>query len=332
MVGGGVLPRDSPSLGFALGSALQSIGGRIESEVAQTSHSTVYRVNSSLYKRVVAVKIINVCALPKSVAEKFLPRELLFTQIARHPHIARIRLEAVFIKVQALSIQTPHPTKIVIISEYYFGGTLLDLILRQKQIPGKLYCLSFPLITILSGVVESTAEFPQACRLFRQLTEAVHYLHDRGVVHRDIKAENVLLDSNGDVKLIDFGFARYIDQKERSKSFCGTKPYSAPEIVQHQPYDAYASDWYAMGVLLYTMLTGKWPHDPHEKNKIQSNHLIFSTEIPSSAARALILCLMNEDSRFRGTYSTILNSEWMKFHNKWLITDQHLVYEVIRTS
>ncbi|EFO21400.1 CAMK protein kinase [Loa loa] len=299
MAGYGGLLHYTLSMEFALQSILRSIDGCVESRIARTAHSTVYCVKSGLYKRLVAVKMINVNTMPKSVAEKFLPRELLFTQIVRHPHIAR-----------AISIRIPHPTKIAIISEYYSGGTLLHLILRRKRIP----------------------EFPHACRLFRQLTEAVHYLHDRGVVHRDIKAENVLLDSNGDVKLVDFGFARYINQKERSKSFCGTKPYSAPEIVQHRPYDAYASDWYAMGVLLYTMLTGKWPHDSYENDKRVSNCMIFSRDIPSRAARTLILCLMNEDYRFRGTYNTILNSEWMKTYNKWLIADKHFTYEVTRTS
>ncbi|MCP9264910.1 Serine/threonine-protein kinase MARK2 [Dirofilaria immitis] len=261
----------SASMESVLRSILHSIDGCVESKIARTSHSTVYCVKSGLYKRLVAVKMIDVNSLPKSAIEKFLPRELLFTQIVRHPYIGR-----------ALSVRTSYPTKIAIISEYYSGGTLLNLILRQKRI-----------------------------------REAIHYLHDRGVVHRDIKAENVLLDSNGNVKLIDFGFARYINQKERSTSFCGTKPYSAPEIVQHQPYDGYASDWYAMGVLLYTMLTGKWPY----------------VCIPSDAARDLILRLMNEDYRFRGGYNTILNSEWMKnFHNEWLIIDQHFTYEVIRTS
>ncbi|KAM3727262.1 Testis-specific serine/threonine-protein kinase [Dirofilaria immitis] len=290
----------SASMESVLRSILHSIDGCVESKIARTSHSTVYCVKSGLYKRLVAVKMIDVNSLPKSAIEKFLPRELLFTQIVRHPYIGR-----------ALSVRTSYPTKIAIISEYYSGGTLLNLILRQKRI----------------------REFPHACRLFRQLTEAIHYLHDRGVVHRDIKAENVLLDSNGNVKLIDFGFARYINQKERSTSFCGTKPYSAPEIVQHQPYDGYASDWYAMGVLLYTMLTGKWPYDAYEKNKNLSKCIFFSAGIPSDAARDLILRLMNEDYRFRGGYNTILNSEWMKnFHNEWLIIDQHFTYEVIRTS
>ncbi|CAG9533671.1 unnamed protein product [Cercopithifilaria johnstoni] len=296
MAGCGGLLQHSLSMEFALHSILHSINGSIESKIAQTSHSTVYCVKSGLYKRLVAIKIINVNALPKSIATKFLPRELLFTKMVRHPHIAR-----------ALSIQIPHPTKIAIISEYYPGGTLLHLIIQRKRIP----------------------EFPQACRLFRQLTEAIHYLHDRGIVHRDIKAENVLLDSNGDVKLTDFGFARYINQNELSQSFCGTKPYSSPEIVQHLPYNAYASDWYAMGVLLYTMLIGKWPCDPYEKDKKTSDGMIFSEGILSPAARTLIMCLMNEDYRFRGTYDTILNSEWMKSYNKWLIAGQNFIYEVI---
>ncbi|VDK77140.1 unnamed protein product [Litomosoides sigmodontis] len=288
-----------PSMEFALHRVLHAINGCVEATIAQTSHSTVYCVRSGFYKRLVAVKVINVNSLPKSVAVKFLPRELLFTQMVRHPHIAR-----------ALSVQTPHPSRIAIISEYYPGGTLLDLIHQHQRIP----------------------EFPQACHLFRQLTEAIHYLHDRGVVHRDIKAENVLLDGNGDVKLTDFGFARYINRNELSQSFCGTKPYSAPEIIHHRPYDAYACDWYAMGVLLYTMLIGEWPYDPGRTGRMLSNGVTFPRNVLSPAARTLILCLMNEDCHFRGTYNTILNSEWMKSYDKWLIAGRHFIYEVVGTN
>ncbi|VDN05108.1 unnamed protein product [Thelazia callipaeda] len=293
------LLRDSPSMEIALQNAVDSINGSVESEIARTAISIVYRVTSKKFRRIFAIKIINTKALPKPIARKFLPRELLFTRLAQHPHIAR-----------ALSIRMPNPTKITIISDYYPGGTLLDLIVRYQQMP----------------------EYPLACRLFRQLTEAIRYLHDRGVVHRDIKPDNVLLDANEDVKLADFGFARYINRRKRSYSFCGTKPYCAPEIIQHKPYDAYASDWYSMGVLLYTMLVGKWPQESHETDEQVSCCATFETAIPSQPARALIIRLMNTDYRFRGNYDTIINSEWMKAQKIWVMKHKHLIYEIIKST
>ncbi|MFH4976084.1 hypothetical protein AB6A40_002793 [Gnathostoma spinigerum] len=268
-----------------------------DERIAQTSHSTVFRTFSKVFGRNIAVKIIDVNALPEAISQKFLPRELYITKMARHPHISK-----------ALMIKTPIPSKIIIASEYCPNGTLLNLILKEKRIP----------------------EYPHAARLFRQLTEAVHYLHQHFVVHRDIKAENVLLDANGDVKLIDFGFARFIGRQERSYSFCGTKPYSAPNVVKHQPYNAYAADWYAMGVLLYTTIIGKWPHDPACKEE-HFNPIQFPKDFPSQAARDLILSLMDTREEYRSNYEGIIRSAWMKKNHadKWLFADANHIYEVI---
>ncbi|KJH52920.1 hypothetical protein DICVIV_00789 [Dictyocaulus viviparus] len=148
----------------------------------------------------------------------------------------------------------------------------------------------------------STLEAPQGVRMFRQLMEAVHYLHERNIVHRDIKLENILLDGNGDAKLADFGFAR-------SRSFCGTRPYSAPQITVYKPYDSYAADWYALGIVLYTMLVGKWPKD-NRPNLPRSSTITFPDSTPSPPCRRLIASLLDPVSqadRCWGTKSCDVN-------------------------
>ena len=91
-----------------------------------------------------------------------------------------------------------------------------------------------------------------------QIIIAVGYLHEKGVVHRDLKLENILLNSDGFIKLIDFGLAKTITGKDLAKSKCGTPMYMAPELFDKTGHNKDV-DWWALGVLMYEMLVGKTP-------------------------------------------------------------------------
>lgn len=98
---------------------------------------------------------------------------------------------------------------------------------------------------------DHTTRFVIACVL-----EALIYLHTRGCIHRDLKPENLLLDSRGYIKLADFGFAKSLDHCEKTRTFCGTPEYVAPEIIKGNGYDRAVDHW-ALGILMYELLTGK---------------------------------------------------------------------------
>jgi serine/threonine protein kinase len=93
------------------------------------------------------------------------------------------------------------------------------------------------------------------------------FLHSKGIVHRDLKMENVLIDEDGYIKLIDFGLATLIsEEKQQSVSFCGTPEYFAPEMVNKTGHDK-SLDWWTLGVIVYEMLFGQTPF--FSKNKIK---------------------------------------------------------------
>ena len=87
---------------------------------------------------------------------------------------------------------------------------------------------------------------------------ALGYLHDRNIVHRDIKSENIIVQENGYIKLIDYGLSRKIQEDELTMSFCGTADYLAPETIRKLGSDK-AIDWWALGILMYELIIGKSP-------------------------------------------------------------------------
>ena len=103
----------------------------------------------------------------------------------------------------------------------------------------------------------------QAKFIIAQMVIALEHLHSKDVLHRDIKAENVLMRENGYIVLADYGLSKMIEDYDTAVTFCGTKEYMAPEIYKRQPQDK-AVDWWAVGILTFELLAGYTPFGRNE--------------------------------------------------------------------
>lgn len=159
-----------------------------------------------------------------------------------------------------------------------------------------------------------------SCRLFTQLCEAIQYLHNRDLVHRDLKCDNLLLDMYLNLKVGDFGFSKrliYMDSHMKlSETYCGSLSYTAPEVLIHSPYNPKVSDVWSMGVVLYRMLYGSMPFNSTNLLKMveaQKQHRITFPNSPtvSSEAQQLIQSILHPTVEWRITIGNILQSSWM---------------------
>ncbi|KAM7534341.1 hypothetical protein Aperf_G00000114364 [Anoplocephala perfoliata] len=163
-------------------------------------------------------------------------------------------------------------------------------------------CLGGELWTILRNRLffsESATQFYVAC-----VVEALTYLHSRGIVYRDLKPENLLLDQYGYCKMTDFGFAKKIGFGRKTWTFCGTPEYVAPEIILNKGHDFSADSW-SLGILIYELMNGTPPFTSEEPMKTYTIILrgINAIEFPrkiSRNAQILIkkLCRENPTERF----------------------------------
>lgn len=107
---------------------------------------------------------------------------------------------------------------------------------------------------------------PEAKRVYTQICQAISYCHSKNIAHRDLKLENILIDDDNNVKVIDFGFSICVKPDQTLNIFCGTPSYMAPEIVSKRNYKGFATDVWALGILLFALLCGHFPFRGNSKN------------------------------------------------------------------
>ncbi|KAI0371929.1 Pkinase-domain-containing protein [Pilatotrama ljubarskyi] len=155
--------------------------------------------------------------------------------------------------------------------------------------------------------------------LFGQLCLAVAYVHEKGIVHRDLKLENVLLDERCRVKLGDFGFTREFERGSLLETFCGTTGYAAPEMLMAKKYLGPEVDVWSLGVILYTLLTGTLPFDDDDDSVMRDKVIKGEYEDPewlSDESRNLIANILRVDPSERLTIAQILTHPWFTAGSK----------------
>ena len=155
----------------------------------------------------------------------------------------------------------------------------------------------------------------QASIIFRQIILGTQYCHARGVVHRDLKPQNILVSNFPKIKISDFGLCAYSIKGEKMSTHCGSPCYSAPECLRDNDYEGKYSDIWSLGVILYELVTSKhpWPID----NLPNMTRCIFSSkyDIPkyvTLSCQHLIKVLLNTLTKERPSFKEILDHPWLK--------------------
>ncbi|XP_030755254.1 serine/threonine-protein kinase SIK3-like isoform X1 [Sitophilus oryzae] len=226
----------------------------------------------------VAIKIIDKTVLDEENLTKIF-RETAILKKLRHPHVTRL--------YQLMETKQT----IYLVTEYASNGEIFDHLVAKGRMSE-----------------------PEAKRIFNQIVSAVSYCHTQGVVHRDLKAENLLLDHNSNIKLADFGFSNQFTEGNLLATFCGSPPYAAPELFLGLKYDGPKADIWSLGVVVYVLVCGSLPFDGPTLQALRNVVIEGRFRIPyfmSQECEHLIRHMLVVDPEKRLTLSQIVKHKWL---------------------
>ncbi|XP_035266343.1 serine/threonine-protein kinase MARK2 isoform X8 [Anguilla anguilla] len=227
----------------------------------------------------VAVKIIDKTQLNSSSLQKLF-REVRIMKLLNHPNIVKL-FEV---------IETEKTLYLVM--EYASGGEVFDYLVAHGRMKEK-----------------------EARAKFRQIVSAVQYCHQKCIVHRDLKAENLLLDADMNIKIADFGFSNEFTLGNKLDTFCGSPPYAAPELFQGKKYDGPEVDVWSLGVILYTLVSGSLPFDGQNLKELRERVLRGKYRIPfymsTDCENLLKKFLILNPSKRGSLEQQIMRDRWM---------------------
>uniref|UniRef100_A0A8C7ZK35 MAP/microtubule affinity-regulating kinase 3 n=1 Tax=Oryzias sinensis TaxID=183150 RepID=A0A8C7ZK35_9TELE len=251
---------------------------RLLKTIGKGNFAKVKLAKHTLTGREVAIKIIDKTQLnPTSMQKLF--REVSVMKMLNHPNIVKL-FEV---------IETEKTLYLVM--EYASGGEVFDYLVAHGRMKEK-----------------------EARAKFRQIVSAVEYCHQKRIVHRDLKAENLLLDADMNIKIADFGFSNEFTLGSKLDTFCGSPPYAAPELFQGKKYDGPEVDIWSLGVILYTLVSGSLPFDGQNLKELRERVLRGKYRIPfymSTDCENLLKKLLVLNPGKRGSMPQIMKDRWM---------------------
>ncbi|CAM0907551.1 unnamed protein product [Alopecurus aequalis] len=231
----------------------------------------------------VAIKILDKAKVQKHRLVEQIRREICTMKLIQHPNVVRLH-EVMGSKA-----------RIFIVLEYVTGGELHDIIVDRGSLKDD-----------------------EARKYFQQLINAVDYCHSRGVYHRDLKIENLLLDTAGNLKVSDFGLSAISEQVKADgllHTTCGTPNYVAPEVIEDKGYDGAPADLWSCGVILFVMLAGFLPFEDDNVASLYKKISGAQFNCPSwfsDGAKKLIAKILDPNPSTRITIAQLLKDRWFK--------------------
>ncbi|XP_037630787.1 serine/threonine-protein kinase SIK3 homolog isoform X3 [Sebastes umbrosus] len=251
----------------------------IERTIGKGNFAVVKLATHVITKAKVAIKIVDKTQLDEENLKKIF-REVQIMKLLKHPHIIRL-------------YQVMETERIIyLVTEYASGGEIFDHLVAHGRMAEK-----------------------DARKKFKQIVAAVHFCHCRNIVHRDLKAENLLLDHNLNIKIADFGFSNLFSRGQLLKTWCGSPPYAAPELFEGKEYDGPKVDIWSLGVVLYVLVCGALPFDGSTLQNLRARVLSGKFRIPffmSTDCEYLIRHMLILEPSRRLSMEQICKNKWMR--------------------